>query len=81
VPGPSIPLRQQNDSRLEEQHSAELRTYQEELETAKQDMVVVQEQLKQQAEAAITILRAQLQDKEAKQQLLSQTVTELQVCP
>jgi hypothetical protein len=77
----------------------ELRTYQEEsqhyrqeLETVKQDMVVVQEQLKQQAEAVqrgpsaitqnlIAMLRAQLQDKEAKEQLLSQTVTDLQVCP
>ncbi|PNF43192.1 hypothetical protein B7P43_G15673 [Cryptotermes secundus] len=82
--------------RLEEQHSMELRTYQEEsqhyrqeLETVKQDMVVVQEQLKQQAEAAqrrpsaitqnlIAMLRAQLQEKEAKEQLLSQTVTDLQ---
>jgi DNA-binding ferritin-like protein len=77
----------------------ELRTYQDEsqhyrqeLETVKQDMVVVQEQLKQQAEAVqrrpsavtqnlITMLRAQLQDKEAKEQLLSQTITDLQVCP
>jgi hypothetical protein len=77
----------------------ELRTYQEEsqhyrqeLETAKQDIVVVQEQLKQQAEAVqrgpsavtqnlIAMLRAQLHDKEAKEQLLSQTVADLQVCP
>jgi hypothetical protein len=61
--------------------------YCQELETAKQDMVMLQ----QQAEATqhgpsaitqnlITILRARLQDKESKEQSLSQTVTELQVC-
>jgi hypothetical protein len=66
--------------------------YRQELETVKQDMAVVQEQLRHQAEAAqhgpsaitqnlVTILRAQLQDKEAKEQLLTQTVTDLQVCP
>ncbi|XP_069705746.1 centrosomal protein of 290 kDa isoform X2 [Periplaneta americana] len=82
--------------RLEEQHSSELQTYQEEAkryrleaETAKQDLSLVQEQLQQQVEAAqkgpsvvmqncITMLRAQLQDKEVKEQLLTQTVVDLQ---
>jgi hypothetical protein len=87
-----------NYCRLEQQHSTELQTYKEESqhyrlesETAKQDLAVVQEQLKQQVEAArrgpssatqnfITMLKAQVQDKEGKEQLLSQTVADLQVC-
>jgi len=87
-----------NVCRLEEQHSTELQTYQEESqryrlesETAKQDLAVMQEELKQQVEAAqrgpsattqktITMLRAQLQDREAKEQLLLQTINDLQVC-
>jgi hypothetical protein len=73
-------------------YQEESQHYRQELETVKQDMVVVQEQLKQQAEAVqrgpsavtqnlIAMLRAQLQEKEAKEQLLSQTITDLQVCP
>ena len=91
-------LQQLNVCRLEQQHSTELQTYKEEsqhyrleLETAKQDLSVVQEQLKQQVEAArrgptattqnlITMLKSQVQDKEAKEQLLSQTIADLQVC-
>jgi hypothetical protein len=72
-------------------YKEESQHYRQELETAKQDMVVMQGQLKQQAEAAqhgpsavtqnlIAMLRGQLQDKEAKEQFLSQTVTDLQVC-
>lgn len=91
-------LQQLNVFRLEQQHSTELQAYKEESqhyrlesETAKQDLAVVQEQLKQQVEAArrgpsattqnlITMLKSQVQDKEAKEQLLSQTIADLQVC-
>jgi len=91
-------LQQLNVCRLEQQHSTELQAYKEESqhyrlesETAKQDLAVVQEQLKQQVEAArrgpsattqnlITMLKSQVQDKEAKEQLLSQTIADLQVC-
>lgn len=91
-------LQQLNVCRLEQQHNTELQAYKEEsqhyrleLETAKQDLAVVQEQLKQQVEVArrgpsattqnlITVLKSQVQDKEAKEQLLSQTIADLQVC-
>jgi hypothetical protein len=74
-----------------------LRAYQEESqryrlesENVKHDLAVVQEELKQQVEAAqhgpsaitqniVTMLRAQLRDKEAKEQWLLQTVADLQV--
>jgi len=72
-------------------YKEESQHYRLKLETAKQDLAVVQEQLKQQVEAArrgpsattqnlITMLKSQVQDKDAKEQLLSQTVADLEVC-
>ena len=84
--------------RLEEQHNAELVKYKEEsqryhleAESAKQDLTLVQEELKKQVEAAqrgpsavmqncISMLRNQLKQKETQEQLLQQTISDLQVC-
>ncbi|KAJ9574107.1 hypothetical protein L9F63_008521, partial [Diploptera punctata] len=81
---------------LEEQHNAELVKYKEEsqryhleAESAKQDLGLVQEELKKQVEAAqrgpsavmqncITMLKNQLKQKEAQEQLLQQTISDLQ---
>jgi hypothetical protein len=71
-------------------YQEELQRYRLESETAKHDLAVVQEELKQQVEAAqrgpsavmqnlIAVLRARLQDKEAKEQWLLQTIADLQV--
>jgi hypothetical protein len=71
-------------------YQEESQRYRLESETAKHDLAVVQEELKQQAEAAqrgpsavtqnfVTMLRAQLRDKEAKEQWLLQTIADLQV--
>lgn len=83
--------------RLEERHSTELQAYREESqryrlesETVKHDLAMVQEELRQQMEAAqrgpsevtqnfVAMLRAQLRDKEAKERQLLQTVADLQV--
>lgn len=81
-------LEQQHSTELQT-YKEESQHYRLESETAKQDLAVVQEQLKQQVEAAhrgpsaatqnlITVLKSQVQDKEANEQLLSQTIADLQ---
>ncbi|XP_066992289.2 centrosomal protein of 290 kDa isoform X4 [Anabrus simplex] len=82
--------------RLEDQHRTELQRYRDEaqhyrveLETAKQDVKILEEQLKQQVETShkgpsavmqscVGMLRAQLQEKEAQIDILSKRVVSLQ---